>query len=162
MNKKDAANYLGISTRALEGHASKGELSVRYVKGRTGDVADYDEGELRRLKAKLDSKRAARPAVMPDSLEGREGEPRTLARLSDVAAPEWLTALAALTSDRKSQPRADVGSKIMLTLADAAELSSLSEYHLREAIKAGKLKGKIIGRGYKIKRADLDAYVKRL
>jgi len=50
----------------------------------------------------------------------------------------------------------------MLTLADAAALSSLSENHLREAIKAKKLKGRIIGKGYKIKRVDLDAYIKKL
>ena len=62
----------------------------------------------------------------------------------------------------KVQPQADVGAKIMLTLADAAALSSLSENHLREAIKAKKLKGRIIGRGYKIKRVDLDAYIKKL
>jgi len=30
------------------------------------------------------------------------------------------------------------------------------------AIGEGKLKGRIIGRGFKIKRGDLDAYVKRL
>ena len=50
----------------------------------------------------------------------------------------------------------------MLTLADCAALSSLSEHHLSEAVKAGRLKGKIIGRGYKVKRVDLNAYVKRL
>jgi excisionase family DNA binding protein len=44
----------------------------------------------------------------------------------------------------------------------AAALTSLSMNHLREAIHAGKLKGKIIGKGYKIKRSNLDAYVKKL
>jgi excisionase family DNA binding protein len=162
MNKRDAANYLGISTRALEGHASKGELSVRYVKGRTGDVADYDESELRKLKAKLDSKRAARPAVTDNSPETREGEPRSLARLSDVQSGDLFQALLALAQKRKTQPQVSPSEKLMVTLKEAAEIVSLSPAHLREAINAKKLKGRIIGRGYKIKRVDLDAYIKKL
>jgi excisionase family DNA binding protein len=142
MNKKDAAIYLGISTRALEGHASKGELSTRYVKGRTGDVADYADGELRKLKAKLDSKRAA--------------------RLADVQSGDLFQALLALTQKRKTQPQVNPSEKLMVTLKEAADIVSLSPAHLRDAINTKKLKGRIIGRGYKIKRADLDAYIKKL
>jgi excisionase family DNA binding protein len=162
MNKQDAADFLGVSTRMIEQHAKRGRLSVRYVKGQRGDVADYDESELRALRAEHDSKRAPRPSVSRDSPETPEQGSQSIARLSDVRAPEFLQGLLALAAGRKSQPRADVGSKIMLTLADAAELSSLSENHLREAIRAGKLKGRIIGRGYKIKRVDLDSYIKKL
>jgi excisionase family DNA binding protein len=45
---------------------------------------------------------------------------------------------------------------------EAAQLSGLSRGHLREAIDAGKLKARIIGRGWRVKRDDLDAYVKKL
>jgi excisionase family DNA binding protein len=41
----------------------------------------------------------------------------------------------------------------------AAQLSGLSHNHLREAIREGKLKGRIIGRGFKVKRSALDAQV---
>ncbi len=47
-------------------------------------------------------------------------------------------------------------------LYDAATLTSLSAGHLRAAIHTGKLKGKIIGRGYKIKRDDLNTYIHKL
>jgi excisionase family DNA binding protein len=50
----------------------------------------------------------------------------------------------------------------MLTLQEAAALSNLSRAHLRQAIRCGKLKAKIIGRGWRIKRADLDTYVRAL
>jgi excisionase family DNA binding protein len=42
---------------------------------------------------------------------------------------------------------------------EAAQLSGLSRGHLREAIEEKKLKARIIGRGWRVKRADLDAYV---
>ena len=57
---------------------------------------------------------------------------------------------------------AEVAHKIMLTLPEAAVLTSLSRNHLREAISKGKLKARIIGRGWRVKRSDLDAYVKKL
>ena len=47
MNKKDAAAYLGISTRQLENYARQGRLSVRKERGRTGNIAIYDEEDLR-------------------------------------------------------------------------------------------------------------------
>jgi excisionase family DNA binding protein len=158
LNKKDAAAYLGISTRALEYHVTQGHISTRKEKGATGDVAMFDEDELRRLKAKIDERRAPRVAVVREENESPEAEPRSLARLSDVqpSRPALETLAALMTT------RAAVGDKIMLTLSDASSLTSLSANHLREAIRAGKLKGKIIGRGYKIKRSDLDAYVRKL
>ncbi len=158
LNKKDAAAYLGISTRALEYHVTQGHISTRKEKGATGDVAMFDESELRRLKGQIDERRAPRVAVVREENESPEAEPRSLARLSDVQPSRaGLENLAALIT-----ARANVGDKIMLTLSDASSLTSLSSNHLREAIRAGKLKGKIIGRGYKIKRSDLDAYVRKL
>jgi excisionase family DNA binding protein len=159
MNKKDAAAYLGISPRALEYHAKQSHISVRYVKGKTGDVAEYDETELRELRAKIESQRAPRAAV---SYESPESESRSIARPSPSAPLELLERLSALVGSSKTQPRANVGEKIMLTIGDAAALCSLSENFLREAIKAGTLKAKILGRGYKIKRPDLDAFIKRV
>ncbi len=166
MNKKDAATYLGISTRTLENHAAAGDLSVRYVKGKTGDQADFDAGELRQLKAKIDERRAPRASVSKEGDKSPEQEPRSLARLSDVRPSDFVAAMAAALDRARERnhiaPQISVGEKIMLSLDDAAALSSLSVNHLREAIRAGKLKGKIIGRGYKIKRPDLDTYVKKL
>lgn len=163
MNKADAASFLGITPRALEYHVKQGNIGRRMVKGKTGDVADFDADELHRLKAQIDERRAPRPSVVREESESHEGEPRKLARLSDVR-PDALALLSQMldATHTISRPAVDIGQKIMLTLADAAALSSLSEHHLREAVKAGELKAKIIGRGYKVKRTDLDAYVRKL
>jgi excisionase family DNA binding protein len=164
MNKKDAAAYLGISTRALEGHAQKGHVSVRYVKGKTGDVADFNEEELHKFRAQLESQRAPRPFVVSyDSPESHEAEARSLARLSDVAPLAILEHLAATLRDgAAATARATIGEMIMLTLADASALTNLSKGFLVEAIHEGKLKAKKLGRGWKIKRTDLDAYIRKL
>ena len=162
MNKADAASFLGITPRALEYHVKQGNIGRRMVRGKTGDIADFDESELRRLKAEIDARRAPTAAVVRETPESTEGEPRSLARLSPPEALETWRGIAAAVLASKTRPQADVGSKIMLTLSDCAALSSLSEHHLREAVRAGRLKGQIIGRGYKVKRADLDAYVRKL
>jgi excisionase family DNA binding protein len=162
MNKREAAAYLGISTRALERHAMLGHVSVRHEKGPTGDVAIFDEKELRQLKAQIDERRAPRPFVVRDVGEGSAtSEGSAMVRASDTG----LSVLAAIMEAARSAsalPPVSIGEKIMLTLTDASALTSLSVGHLRDAIHSGKLKGKIIGRGYKIKRGDLDAYIKRL
>jgi excisionase family DNA binding protein len=162
MNKKDAAEYLGISTRALEGHAQKGHISVRYVKGKTGDVADFDESELRQLKAKLDSQRAPRGAVVTESNESSEGESRSLARLSDVPEAALILRSALESLQAPAMPTVAIADKLTLSLVEAAQLAGLSRGHLREAIEKKKLKARIIGRGWRVKRQDLDDYVRKL
>jgi excisionase family DNA binding protein len=63
----------------------------------------------------------------------------------------------------RAQPSiADLGAKPLLTLAEAHNLTGLSRGILREAIDGGKLKAKIIGRAWRVKRADLDSYIGKL
>jgi excisionase family DNA binding protein len=56
----------------------------------------------------------------------------------------------------------DLAHKLTLSLAEAAQLSGLSRNHLRAAIEEKKLKARIIGRGWRVKRSDLEAYVVKL
>lgn len=168
MKKHEAADYLGITPRALEYHVKQKNIGVRYVKGATGDIADFDEGELRKLKAKMEAKRAPSHAVTREEDERPETEPRSLMRLSDAGAQQEFVLLlasaiqAAQKAERAPTLASEAAHKVMLTLQDAAALSSLSRNHLLEAIHAGKLKAKIVGRGWRVKRDDLDAYVKKL
>ncbi len=54
---------------------------------------------------------------------------------------------------------ADLAHKLTLNLAEAARISGLSTNHLRAAIHNGKLKARIVGRGWKVKPEELRAYV---
>jgi excisionase family DNA binding protein len=157
MDKKTVAAALSITTRQVETYASKGRLGeVTYIRGRTGRQAMYDEAEVSRLKGELEA--PDRPLALM---------PRTDAAswLPSADRERFIAALEALTKGTKRRGGgfgASVGEKIILTLDDAAALTSLSKHTLREKIKAGKLKARIIGRGYKIKRVDLDAFAAEL
>jgi excisionase family DNA binding protein len=176
MNKKDAATYLGISTRTLEWHVKQKNIGARKVRGKTGEIADFDEGELRKLKAQIDERRAPVHAVERVSHESHDTEPR----LSDVSPDQFMQMLAQAYTAGVSEvmqrlpamlPPApnghapatiSVADKLTLSLIEASQLSGLSRNHLREAIEAKKLKARIIGRGWRVKRDDLDLYVKKL
>lgn len=67
---------------------------------------------------------------------------------------------AALDEPKSGSVRAS--EKLLLNITDCRLLTGLSEYFLRDTIKAGTLKAKIIGRGYKIKKLDLEEFVKNL
>jgi excisionase family DNA binding protein len=168
ITKEEAAQILNVKgVRTVERYAADGWLSVTYEKGTTRDVPMYDESEVRALAVERQKPRTpARPSFEPSGTASQAIATRddnNDARLSQaVAFKNFLEGLSANAGTAKTLPQVTVGEKVMLTLTDAAALSNLSENHLREAVKVGKLKGKIIGKGYKIKRVDLDAYIKKL
>ena len=53
--------------------------------------------------------------------------------------------------------QADIGERL-LTLKEAAEVLRLSTRTVREYVKRGEIRGKIIGNRWRFKRADLDAF----
>lgn len=69
---------------------------------------------------------------------------------------------AKATHDEPRSTSVRTSEKLLLNLTDCRLLTGLSNDFLRDAIKAGTLKAKIIGRGYKVKRQDLDDYVNSL
>ncbi len=146
MNKKDTSELLGVSTRLVEKYASEGRLGeVTYVRGKTGKQADYNREAVEKLKQVLESPDTAIATKTPD------------ARFIVASLVE------AMTSREESRSASvRVSEKLLLAVNDCRLLTGLSEQSLREAIHAGKLKAKIIGRGYKIKRQDLDEFINEL
>lgn len=62
MDKKAAADFLGVSVRALERYVQQGRISVRYEKGRTRSTANFELAELEVFKAELNQP-TYKPAV---------------------------------------------------------------------------------------------------
>lgn len=134
----------------------------------------FNEGELERLKKELDGllpeQWPTSNSLVPQQLEAAEMvSTQALEALAPAQLPEigerLIAALQSLLRSKQADEEASVSAiaqKLMLTLAEASLLSNLSRTHLRHAIQCGKLKGKIIGRGWRIKRADLDIYVRAL
>jgi excisionase family DNA binding protein len=177
ITKDEAARILGKTTRAVERYAAASRLSVTYEKGTTRDVPVYDRAEVEQLAEEL--KKPHTPvrgsiATRGDNADNRVSEgvgiPASQA-LERFGSGEGRAILASIIADalqgaqrpvKAISSTVDLAQKLTLTLPEAAALSGLSANHLREAIKAGKLKAKIIGRGYKLRPDDLRAYVSKV
>ncbi len=89
-------------------------------------------------------------------------------RQTHVDAPQFAAALVKWIEDqrqrdeRPSTPTIAIENKPLLKLVEAQMLTGLSRDTLIEAINAGKLKARIIGRAWRIKREELDSYIKKL
>lgn len=133
----------------------------------------FNEGELDRLKKELDGllpeQWPATEALVQQGTAAADLVPAQSEALVPAQLPEIGERLiAALQSLLQSRQVAEetaitaIAQKLMLNLHEASLLSGLSRAHLREAIRGGRLKAKIIGRGWRIKRADLDIYIRAL
>jgi excisionase family DNA binding protein len=146
MNKKETSEFLGISTRLVEKYASENRLGeVKYIRGKTGKQADYDREAVEKLKQALESPDTAIATKTPD------------ARLFVASLIEAMT-----NREEVRSASVRVSEKLLLTVSDCRLLTGLSEQNLRDAIHDGKLNARIIGRGYKVKRTDLDVFVESL
>jgi len=165
MTKEQAAEYLGVSVRTLQRYTQEHRVQVAYIKGKRGQEAVYDPAELERFKAELE----AAPSHVKPSVAGVAGDAREQSTaLAPIQSSEVIDRLAkALEAFRDSgkpdhAPLADLAVKMVLTVQEAAALSGLSRRTLAEAIHAGKLHAPRIGKGFKIRRADLERFVDSL
>lgn len=186
MTKKEAADFLGISTRTLERNTEKSLIAARYEKGKTSDVLVYDREELERFKAErenpvhLPTVEAATPPTNrmenqtppnSDTAMARFVEGGNIGGDANDFAFALVQALAQLqpaggtvaTSSEHSGPAATPpAQKLLLSLTEAQSYSGLSRAGLMDAIHAETLAAQKIGRGWKIKRRDLENYVEGL
>jgi excisionase family DNA binding protein len=174
MNKPEAARYLGVSVRALERYTQQHKINVTYAKGKTKPTPVYDEEELKVFKAELEGKLARRPAVEREIPPNPSTGEISLARFGGTSglddARQWLSLVVRETVSATLEGQGSGGAprgvpvfeKLTLSLIEASQLSGLSRNHLRQAIEDRKLKARIIGRGWRVKRDDLDTYVRKL
>jgi excisionase family DNA binding protein len=155
MKKKEAAAFLEVSERTLLRYAADGKITVTYPQSRGKmAVAEFNDDDLAKLKAELSSD-TIKPAVQSN------GTSQAMTRREDVLSQvDAFKQLAeAVTKARHTLSPSD---KLLLTLDDCAMLSSLSKQYLAQAIKEQRLKGQKIGKGWKVKREDLQAFISAL
>ena len=187
LDKKQAAEYLGVTTRTLERHIQSGKLSVRYEPSQNGEIALFDPEELENLregKATVRIKPAIeseRPSLMPKPPQNSQGQithTPDRAELSQTQQPEsiplgigtliaslgaWLGNLTRAIDNHGSRITAtELRSKLLLTLDEAQIVTGLSREILLDAIKAGELPSKIMGKAYRVKTQDLERYIANL
>jgi excisionase family DNA binding protein len=152
MTKEEAAVALGVSVRALERYTQQNRISVRYEKGKTKPTPVYEEADVEAFKqaffqptfrptpVREDQAVAVIPAEQPKAVALREEFLVKLAEAFDVPIAE----------------------KPVLKLAEVRKLTGIPIDRLKQAIEAGRLKAvkdSEWGRGYRLRRADLDAYI---
>jgi excisionase family DNA binding protein len=167
MNKEQAAAALGITVRTLQRHMAAHRIGFAMRKTATGEEATFSAEEVARFKAQRDaltetvtpaanvSEVVRAPAQALERQPGAEGMAILVSAIKDALQGEY----AARKGQAGADSIADLSHKLMLSLPEAARLSGLSANHLREAIHEGKLKAKIVGRGWKVKPDELRAYV---
>ncbi len=161
MNKKEVAERLGVSTRLVERYSSDGRLGeITYVRGKTGKQADYEEAAVERLKAELEAPDKSVTALAANT------RATGLVVASDADRERFITAIEKIASQGQHGPAQGVPipDKLVLSLKESAALAGIPRARLLQAIESGKLKASkdTIGRGWRVKRSDLDAYVRRI
>jgi excisionase family DNA binding protein len=173
----EAAPLLGCSIRTVQRRLDAGEFEAVTVAGKrcvrlTAD--DLPEGVMPdglALDATRDTEagnpsgtRANGPALSP--LDASLARVTSHDRNRDGAA--LIAAIVSRTLDEADARRAaklepvQLASKLLLTLAECSALTGLSRATLRAAIEAGALKARRIGKAWRIKRPDLDSFIRRL
>jgi excisionase family DNA binding protein len=157
MNKEDAAKQLGISVRSLQRLVQSEKISVTYKRGQSGkQEAIFNLDEVENYKRGRDAE-TIKPSV---TTTGDTTLARSDATTSDTGlARNVIETFFNAMGQKSSVPIAD---KPLLKLDEAAALTGLSRDRLRKAIQDKELVGKMIGRAYRIKRGDLDRYIKNL
>lgn len=167
MNKKQAAEFLGVSVRALERYVQQGKLTVRYEKGKTRPTANFDQRELEAFKEELNQP-TIKPAVesrqiTTDVYDETDITPVNVAEFGEFTVVDRLAGMVEMLITRgDKKPTVPIESKILLTLDEAQAMSGLSKRYLREAINQGNLKAKQIGKSWRLKRSDLDDFIENL
>ncbi len=166
MNKTEAANYLSIGVRSLERYTSDGRLQATKQRGKTGMVLDYAPDELARFLAELQAEsEAAQSTPQASPIGGRTGgEPlaKVATKGGAIVRRDELAELAATLAAVGKSSAVEASHKLLLSLDECQTLTGLSRATLRSAIDDGALRARVIGRGFKVKRADLEKFTDTL
>ena len=164
LTKKEAAEYLGVSTRTLERYVKSGKLSVRYEDSPNGEIALFDSDELDQFS---DDKQTPRikPASMDSGLATTTSDMVPSRGVGGLLAPfQELTErlIFALSDYEKRHEKITpdkLRGKLLLTLSEAQIMTGLSREILVEAIKDERLPSQIMGKAYRIRAKDLERFI---
>lgn len=185
LDKKQAAEYLGVTTRSLERYTNEGRISVRYEQSPNGEIAMFDPEELKNFKANRQTSRI-KPTVEPEravqtdrftnpqSQITRSSQPQTelynppqepnfgLATLIAPLGVLFGNLTRAIDNHGSRVTTTELRSKLLLTLDEAQTITGLSRDILQDAIKNGQLPSKMMGKAHRIKTQDLERYIANL
>jgi excisionase family DNA binding protein len=157
LTKQEAADAIGVSTKTIEKFSAEGKLqsAKRSQPGRP-PAAVYHPGDVEALRKERNPD--AQPFVLPRESQALQTTSPTASPTSQiVVASAVLDALglaARAMTDAVGKPEPP---RLFLTLDQAAEFSGLPRSYLRELMREEKLPAIKTGRGWRIRRRDLEA-----
>ena len=167
LTKQQAADVIGVSTKAIERWAQAGKLEKRSrPQARGPHVAVYFPDDVAKLAA--ERRPAAAPFVLPavptshDQSVNGNGSAIAATRTLDILNPAhddpirqlFAAALRAVMSQTSQTSAAS--ETVFVTIHEAATITGLSQAYLRRQVDAGTLKA-VRDRGWRIRRKDLEA-----
>lgn len=150
MDKKAAAEILGVSVRRVEKFDEEGRLGRKvYVRGKTGKQRDFEPEAVERLKAELESVDVALEAP-----NRRAGDSAGLAS-PNVTPQDFAAMIAEAMRPVMAQARPVDTRPLWLTKAEAVEVSGLPARRIAEAVKVGSVAHIGRGSGWRVHRDDV-------
>jgi excisionase family DNA binding protein len=177
LTEQQACAILQVTPATLSVYVATRRLHTSRRRTIRGLVVFYDKAEVERLKKELQQdqefirKQIVRDKHSSQTLEAElvgvdfdstanNGASSSIPTSTPVIE-RLISLLEGLTPG--DMPKVPIESKLLLSLPEAAAYSGLSEVRLNEAIRSGKLASRRdLGRGHRIKRADLEEYIRSI
>jgi hypothetical protein len=166
MNKKEAAQYLGCSERAIERYVKAGKLSCTYEKGKTRDIAVFQQSELDKIK--YESKvitPAYEQVVEPRQITTIDQDELTIYHdepVGVVGVSDDISRLSAMVELLLNGQQLKASDKLVLTVNECHQLTGFPLEIIKEAISSGQLKSKKIGRSWRITKISLESFISEI
>lgn len=158
LTKNQTAVELGCSTKTVERHAERRDLTKR-MRPRPGLMSEvvYDPRDVAKLKAKLAETRAAELEKVSPAVHQAEESTTALTTRQDVAGKLLAVLQSSEAWATRSGTTVPIQHRLYLSYHDAAALTGLSEATLKAAVTAGTVKTMPYGAGVRLRRKDLEA-----
>lgn len=174
----EAARALEISVRTVQRRLDAGEYEATTVAGKRCvrlSVKDFPDGIPEDVTLDVTGDSVDRTALKSarDTTGDNQRDSTALVPLRDVGGSQ-VQALVTLIdavdeartsrrdSEHKKPTAQESAAKLLLNLEEAQVLTGISSAALRASIQNGELKAKKIGRGWKMRRADLESYLEQI
>jgi excisionase family DNA binding protein len=156
-SKREAAQMLGVSTRAIERAVRRGQLAVQYRDSKHGKKAWFRPADLHGYR-RHQEERSPMGFTPLTPKQVLPPNPTVGALVPMVEIESW----PKKGKHKPSDNPVPIADRLTLRLNEAVQLSGLPHTYILENIRSGKLKAIRIGRAWHIKRSDLSDFVQSL
>jgi excisionase family DNA binding protein len=156
MNKEQAAAALGITVRTLQRHMAAHRIGFAMRRTVTGEEAIFSDEEIARFKTERDALTTTVTPALNVLEVVRDAQSEALQRAANIPDNAMLVSMLMEAADAPHAP------SMLLSVKEAAEFSGLSSSRIMKAIHDGKLDGRKIGRGFKLRPVDVREFVRQV